>query len=289
MSSEYVDLTPGVVTPYRALDEVLVAHAHSLSDALADDFVGLYPIGSVAIGDFDLTSDVDFLVVTADELATEAVKAIQAVHTGCIEQDSRWVRHLEYSFISIDELRRFSSPYAFDGERVERPERDLWYFGNGSPSIERSDHDNTLVTRWTLRYASSSVSGPAPTMFAPDVTQDALRREIRSSLIGWDLLLRRDPSKFFNRFHQAFLVLNNCRALQDLHEGRITSKREGVRWAMAHVDPAWHELIDFCWREREDTGIHVSQPADPWRYEQMLDFLAHGAGLAAAYPVAEVS
>jgi hypothetical protein len=289
MSSEYLDLTPGVITPYLALDDTLVAHAHTLSDALANDFVGLYPTGSLAIGDFDLTSDVDFLVVTAGELTTEAVEAIQRVHTRCIAQDARWVRHLEYSFFAIDALRRFSSPYAFDGERVERPERELWYFGNGCDTIERSDHDNTLVTRWTLRYASPSVLGPEPATFAPDVTADALRREIRSSLLGWDRLLRSDPSRFFNRFHQVFLVLNNCRALQDLHEGRITSKREGVRWAQGSIDPRWHDLIDFCWREREDTGIHVSQSANPQRYAQTLDFLTYSAGLAAAYPVADVS
>ena len=49
--------------------------------------------------------------------------------------------------------------------------------------MERSDHDNTLVTCWTLRYASPSVLGPEPQSFAPDVTTHELRYEIRNSTL----------------------------------------------------------------------------------------------------------
>jgi predicted nucleotidyltransferase len=40
------------------------SHARTLCEVLADNFVGLDVLGSLAIGDFDLTSDVDFMVVT---------------------------------------------------------------------------------------------------------------------------------------------------------------------------------------------------------------------------------
>jgi hypothetical protein len=190
------------------------------------------------------------------------------------------VQHLEYSFFSAAELLRTSSPYAEGGRRVERPERDLWYFENGADTIVRSDHDNTLVTRWTLRNASPVVHGPEPASLAPDVTADELRGEIRSSMLGWEQLVLAHPERFFNRFHQVFLVLNNCRALQDLHEGRITSKLAGVRWAHQHLDRGWHALIDYCWQERQDTGIDVSQPADDVAFRQTLEFMSHTARLA---------
>jgi hypothetical protein len=277
------DSSPGRITPYAALDETLVVHAHALRDALGDNFVGLYPTGSLAIGDFDLTSDVDFAVVTVNELSDDEVDLVQAAHSERIRLDSRWVQHLEYSFFSIPELCRRSSPYSAGGVRNERPDRDLWYFGNGAATIERSDHDNTLVTRWTLRYASPAVLGPEPASFAPDVTPTELRDEIKASILGWEQLVLADPTRFFNRFHQVFLVLNNCRALQDLHEARITSKLEGVRWAKQHIDPSWHALIDYCWQERQDTGIHVSQPANADAYRQTIDFMTHTARLAAEY------
>ena len=180
-------------------------------------------------------------------------------------------------------MHRKSSPYGAGGLRIERPERELWYFGNGAATIERSDHDNTLVTRWTLRYASRAALGPDPVSFAPDVTPGELREEIRASMLGWERLVLADPSRFFNRFHQVFLVLNNCRALQDLHEARITSKLDGMRWAKRHIDPRWHALIDYCWHERQDTGIHVTQPADEEAYRQTIRFMTHTARLAADY------
>jgi hypothetical protein len=275
-----IDTTPGDVTPYLRLDEVLLGHAAELRRALGNNFVGLYPLGSLAIGDFDLTSDVDFAVVTAAELSDLDVGRAQSVHTALIGSDTRWVKHLEYSFFSMAELHRNSSPYGPDGRRVDAPERDLWYFANGATAIERSDHDNTLVTRWTLRYASRAVLGPEPPTFAPEIPATELREEIRNSLIGWERLVRSDPSRFDNRFHQVFLVLNDCRALQNLHEGRITSKRAGVTWAKEHLHARWRDLIEYCWQERQDMGIHVSQPADATAYRQTIEFMTYVAHLA---------
>ena len=58
-ADESVDKTPGVLTPFLALDETLLDYADTSQDLLQGNFVGLYPLGSLAIGDFDLTSDVD--------------------------------------------------------------------------------------------------------------------------------------------------------------------------------------------------------------------------------------
>lgn len=70
-----------------------------------------------------------------------------------------------------------------------------------------------------------------------------------------------------------------CRALQGLDEGRITSKREGVAWAKVHVDPRWHPLIDFCWRERCDPDIHVFRGADPEVFRRVIEFLEYATRL----------
>ena len=271
------------LSAYPALDEVLRDHAHALRRVLADDFVGVYPLGSLAVGDFDLTSDVDFVVVVADEPSEAQVASVQAVHTDTLRRGDRWVRRLEYSLFPLPQLLQLTSPYASEGQRDDAPHRRLWYFNNGSPTLERSDHDNTLVTRWTLRSNSRAILGPEPDEFAPEVSADALRSEIRGSMLGWEQLVLTDPAPLENRFHQVFLVLNNCRALQDLHEGRITSKREGVAWAREHLDIEWQALIEFCWRERQDTGIHISQPADPRAFRRTIEFMQYTARLAETY------
>jgi hypothetical protein len=283
-SGRPIDATPGTLTPYRELDGVLTEYAHTLRAALADDFIGLYPIGSLAIGDFDLTSDVDFVVVTRNEPTPDEVARIQSAHTHLITRDTRWVKHLEYSIFPLQQLAEKSSPHGSGGR--EAGQGRLWYFLNGSPSIDRSDHDNTLVTRWTLYHRSRPVLGPEPARLAPDVTADELRREIKYSMLGWKPLLTPD-SPYNNRFHQVFFVLNNCRALQDLHEGAITSKREGAAWAKQHLDAEWHALIDFCWRERQDTAISVAQPADAGAFERTVAFVAYTTRLAEDYRLAE--
>jgi hypothetical protein len=90
---------------------------------------------------------------------------------------------------------------------------------------------------------------------------------------GWDRgKCELSSSPHYNRFHQSFFVLNYCRALQGLHEGRITSKHEGVTWAKGHLDPKWFALIDFCWQERCDPDIHVSQQADPEVFQKVIEF-----------------
>ncbi len=242
----------GKLTPFLRLDELLIEHGYALQRACTSNFVGMYLIGSLAVGDFDATSDVDFMVVNNEELSNEELDGVRAAHSGYLAREDTWPTHLEYSFFTMAKLQTLSSPFG-PTSRSPLADRLLWYFNGSHP--ERSDHDNSLVTRWTLREKGVTVLGPEPASFAPGVTADELRDEIRNSIRGWDqerVLTRGwdreegvlSSSPHYNRFHQAFFVLNYCRTLQGLHEGRITSKREGVEWAKAHLDPKWHSLID---------------------------------------------
>ena len=124
--------------------------------------------------------------------------------------------------------------------------------------------------------------GPELAAFAPEVTSDELRQEIRNSMLGWEKLFTPD-SPYNNRFHQVFFVLNNCRALQGLHEGKITSKREGAKWAKQHLDAQWHALVDYCWRGAGRTPEYVSQPADPRAFQRTVAFIAYTTRLAEEY------
>jgi len=55
--------------PYPDLREVLDIFVSDLERELSDNLVGVYLIGSLATGDFDADSDVDFLVVIRNELS----------------------------------------------------------------------------------------------------------------------------------------------------------------------------------------------------------------------------
>jgi predicted nucleotidyltransferase len=270
------------LTPYSELDATLKGHAEALKEVLGENFTGFYLIGSLAIGDFDLTSDIDFIVVTNWQLSDTEVKEVQEAHTRTCDQDTRWVQHLEYSFFPVPMLLRNSSRYTEKGPNTAE-DRDLWYFNNGSKIIEKSGHDNTLVTRWTLREKGVTVLGPEPATFVQRIEPNELRREIRDDLINWGKETAQFSSTHFNRFHQAFFVLNSCRVLQGLNEGRVTSKLAGVKWAKCYLDPKWTPLIDFCWQERQDTSISIHQPADPEVFSQAMEFVGYAASLGREY------
>lgn len=262
------------LTPYSELDIVLTEHGQKIKDALGDNFIGMYLQGSLAIGDFDITSDVDFIVIIREDLNDDQVRTVQDIHTQAYNQNNRWVKRMEYSFFPKKVLRTPSSPYK-DGQADTSEDRKLWYFDNGGRTIERSDHCNTSVTRWTVREKGKVVFGPDPKTLIYPIDSNNLRKEIKGTLVDWGQELIDNPEPYRNRFYQAYLVLNFARMLQDLYEGRITSKLEGANWAKEKLDPKWRELIDYCWQQRQDPDISVKQPAEEGMYEQSIEFVRY--------------
>ena len=65
--------------PYPELRDVLNMFVDEISAELRENLVGIYLVGSIASGDFDLDSDVDFLVVTKTELTEENMKSLQDI------------------------------------------------------------------------------------------------------------------------------------------------------------------------------------------------------------------
>src|SRR5256885_2343385 len=183
------------LTPYPELDSVLTKLGQRISEALIDNFIGVYLQGSLAIGDFDMTSDVDFIVVTKEDLDEDQVKSVQDVHNQTYDQNNRWVTRLEYSFFPSKVLSSASSPYQ-NGVANRSEGRKLWYFDNGHKTITRSDHCNTLVTRWTVREKGMIVIGPDPKTLIAPIDPNDLRNEIRETVVGWGNEITEDPKQY---------------------------------------------------------------------------------------------
>jgi predicted nucleotidyltransferase len=273
-----------IYTPYPYLDVVLKNHVYKLKEVLEDNLVGVYLQGSLAIGGFDLTSDIDFIVVTQEDLSDKQANIVQQVHLETYNQKNRWVKRIEYSFFPKNKLDKFSSPFK-NGRRNDTEDRRLWYFDNGSRNITKSDHCNTLVTRWTLREKGIALIGPDPKKLINHVNSDDLRREIKDTMVGWSKEIETRPKYIRNRFYQSYLVLNYSRMLHDLHKGRISSKTEGIKWAKDNLDPKWIPLIDFCWEERQDTSISIKQPMKTEIFEKSLDFVKYAVKQARKFVI----
>ena len=129
---KFVDDTKVPDQPYPELREVLHIFVKEVSAVLRENLVGMYLVGSIASGDFDLDSDVDFLVVTHTEVGEADMKALQEVQIRIHTMDCYPAKHLEGSYISITDLS--------NGSIVG--EKKIYYFDNGSTTYEQSTHDN---------------------------------------------------------------------------------------------------------------------------------------------------
>lgn len=96
-------------TPDPDVNAVLHAFLADVRTILGADFVGLYLYGSLALGDFnpDRSSDIDFLVVTADEIPRATIAALAAMHERMAASESRWATELEGSYIPVNAVRRY--------------------------------------------------------------------------------------------------------------------------------------------------------------------------------------
>jgi hypothetical protein len=243
---------------------VLGGLVDSTRDILGADFVGAYLQGSFAVGDFDPHSDVDFIIVIAEELSDDQVGALQVMHERIYCQASPWAQHLEGSYFPEKLLRDLAGR----GER-------LWYLDHGARSLIKSEHCNTIVVRWVIREKGVLLAGPAPITLIDPIPAELLRGEILEVITGWGQEIIANPGRYNNHFYQAYIVLNYCRMLHDLYMGFPGSKLAGAEWAKANLNPSWSALIDRTWPGRPDPASSVRRPADPEDFESTLKFVEY--------------
>src|SRR5512135_1921727 len=96
-------------TPYPEINALLEALLSGAQSVLGPSFVGLYLYGSLASGDFNpATSDVDFLVVTTDEVSSALVPALEAMHARLAAGANKWAQKLEGRYLPLPALRRLN-------------------------------------------------------------------------------------------------------------------------------------------------------------------------------------
>ena len=256
---------------YPELASVLQRFVAGVQNGLGSNFLGTYLVGSLATGDFDLDSDVDFLIVTNAELSDAEVRSLQTTHADIHALGCYPAQHLEGSYISTHLLNRT------DLVGVEP----LWFVDNGSTSLERSIHDNRWHVRWILRERGITIIGPDPKTLMRPVPTGALRSEAIAAIqaLKSHFVAEIDqPVGWFNtRFGQSFAVLTCCRMLYTCKSGTVQSKLFGVKWAEQSLDPAWCELIRKAWTERMGVrfGDKVRQPAQTKLLHETAKFIAY--------------
>ena len=259
-------------TVFRELNTVLGDLVDSVGAILGGDLCGVYLLGSFAVGDADVYSDVDFLVVTEAEVSSEQEAALQVMHGRLYALDSPWAQHLEGSYAPRERLR------------VVDPARSPFLFlDNGASGLVLDNHCNTAVVRWTLREHGIVLVGPEPQSIVERVSEQVLREEALAGVREYAEWAP-EPTRAgpMSRWKQPYLVLTFCRLLYTLTEARVVSKREAGEWAMGALDPQWSDLIRRALDDRPDPWTRVHQLADPDLGERTLAFARYAMALADA-------
>jgi len=272
---KFLDDTKIPAHPYPELRMVLDIYADEILAELGENLAGMYLIGSIATGDFDLDSDVDFLVVTHTGLTEKNLKSLQDIQKKVHDMDCYPAKHLEGSFISLSDLN--------DWNTVGKKE--LYYFDNGSTIFEQSIHDNQWHVRWILHERGVTLVGRKPETILPSIPVNKMAAEIKTTMLLVKKFFENEidrPLCFWNsRFGQSFAVLTVCRMLHTLHTGTVQSKKAGVKWAKHYVDPKWVRIIDQAWHEREGVrfGVKIGLRAEPAIILETLEFIKYTVAL----------
>ena len=271
LNKKFIDDSRIPAHPYPELREVLSIFVDEVAGELGENLVGIYLVGSIASGDFDADSDVDFLVVTSTELTEADMNPLQEIQIKIHDMDCYPAKHLEGSYISIDDLK----DWRIVGQKK------LFYFDNGSTRYERSAHDNQWHVRWILRERGITLVGQKPEIILQAIPLAELRNEIKTAMFQVERYFEDEidrPLSFFNsRFGQSFAVLTYCRMLHTLHTGTVQSKKACMQWAKQFVDSKWVRLIDQAWHERECVrfGVKIGQRAELALLHETQEFIRY--------------
>ncbi len=226
---------PGTqITAYSEVEATLNDLQSRVQGVLGAQIAGIYLYGSLATGDFDpRTSDIDFVVVTTDELPVETFPVLEAMHRSLATSGSAWAVKLEGAYLSRAALRRH--------DPADRPRP---YVNEGRFHLARLGSD-WVIQRHVLREHGVTVFGPAPETVIDPIPPGALRQAVLEELSNWwePMLLHPDP-RLSGRTYQAYAVLSMCRVLYTVHHAMVTSKPVSARWVLVSIDQRWHGLIE---------------------------------------------
>jgi hypothetical protein len=234
-------------TAYPDVNEALREFLASVRAILERRLLGMYLVGSLAVGDFDpAMSDLDIIVVTAGALSDDRIAALREWHTRFGASSSPWAERLEVVYIPLDDLRHPASS-AVSYPQVERDR----------PFFVEPLEPGWSVQRYTLREHGVVIAGPYPHDQLDAVDPDEMRRDGAIIVHTWLDQAERDPTWLDwarPRPYFAFVVATLCRLLYTLETGGVASKPAATHWAQETLESQWGDFIARSWEARHENG-----------------------------------
>ncbi|MGE3075078.1 MAG: aminoglycoside adenylyltransferase domain-containing protein [Dehalococcoidia bacterium] len=250
-------------TRFPELNTVLEHLVSGIRDVLGPNLVGVYLQGSFAVGDADENSDVDWAAVTNHDIDAVVHARLNEFHRELHARPETWAQHLEGSYFPRNVLKNLAeAPTELPGSPRDPGWTDpsngaplsvypVLYLNNGSNTLIRSQHDNSLAVRWVLREHGITLFGPPPATLIDPIEPADLANAGFEIMRWWGADLLSGRANLDALWIQGFAALFFPRVLATAAEGRLVSKREAVAWAKANLDPRWHPLVERAWADRD--------------------------------------
>jgi hypothetical protein len=257
----------GSVPPIpEPLDRILPALIDDLRVSLGPDLVGAYLYGSAVEGGFDpKLSDLDLAVVTAPNTDDIPFERFAGVVGRLQKGEPDWAGRLELTFVGRRTLADFPAGGAF----VEI---------SHSRALQRLPDAGDWIETWFLvRHADRPLLGPPAGDLFPRIDIDAFLEAVVDGIDGFIAPALRDDAASGS---VAYRVVTLCRLLRSLETRTLSTKQEGVGWAVDRY-PEWAPLINVAMAVRASAkrrGLNVEEVA---AIRQLLLFLAREVHRAA--------
>lgn len=242
-------------TPYPEVNTVLNVLLPDVQSILGEQFIGMYLYGSLAYSGFDRDSDVDYVVVTREELPEELFSALQDMHMRIAKLDSWCATQLEGSYIPQQALRHFDPVRVLylhlDRGREERLHR----MQIEDAHLSRAWWGGWVLLRSVLWGNGITLAGPDPKTLLEPVPPDELKEANLATLKEWMRPLLKKPTELENSGYQSYFVLTLCRILYTHEHGIIVPKQTAARWAQETLGEPWASLIERAWTGRQNPGM----------------------------------
>lgn len=217
------------MTEYEILARIKTLYQNILSDKLA----GIYVHGSIAFGCFAWErSDIDFLAVVKEKLTQEEkemlIRSLLELDRFCPPKG------LEMSVITESVCRPFVYPTPFElhfsNSHKEAFQKNLSAYCETMNGVDRDLAAHITVTK---SVGIVLCGKPIDAVF-DDVPRNCYLDSLLFDIENADLEINENP---------VYFILNLCRVLAYLEEGRILSKKQGGEWGSACLPAAYTTLI----------------------------------------------
>jgi Domain of unknown function (DUF4111) len=248
--------------PDPSVNAILSELLANIQRILGPHLSAFYLDGSLAHGDFDEASDIDFVAVTDEQISAEQFEALYQMHAQMNAGESKWAAQLEGSYVWARALRRYDPAHPPQpnierglGEKLKWEPQGPWWL----PHLA------------IVREKGIVLLGPPPHTLIDPVSSDDLRNVMHGVLNDYAKRILPQPGVIGSRGYQSYIVLTMCRILYTIQHCSIASKKVAMRWAQSSLGNEWAGLIERAWVGRQQPHAEL-YPGDIDQTAKMIEY-----------------